>query len=174
MPKILVTPLSAVPQCIAEHAPSHLVTLLGADYMIDTPDGVALERHLKLAMDDIVDASPGAMPPSEHHVESLLAFSRRWDAKSPMLVHCWAGISRSMAATFTVLCDRLGPNSELAIAKMIRFRAPHADPNKLFVRIADDLLGRSGRMVDAVEWMGRGKLAIEGRTVEFPLILEMK
>jgi predicted protein tyrosine phosphatase len=171
MPKILVAPLSAVPGCIARHAPSHLVTLLGADYMIDTPDGIDGERHLKLAMDDIVDDGAGS-PPNERHVQRFLAFARSWDAKSPMLIHCWAGISRSMAATFTLLCERLGPGRELEIARTIRARAPHADPNRLFVRHADDAMGRCGRMIAAVDAIGHGKIAVEGHLVEFPLVME--
>jgi predicted protein tyrosine phosphatase len=173
MPKILVTPLSAVPDCIRSHGPSHLVSLLGADYMIGTPQGIDSERHLQLAMDDIVDGGAGAAP-EERHVRKLLAFGKSWDASAPMLIHCWAGISRSMAATYTLLCERLGPGRELEIARIIRDRAPHADPNRLFVRLADDILGRSGRMVDAVEAIGRGKIAVEGHLVAFPLTMDDK
>jgi predicted protein tyrosine phosphatase len=172
MPKILVTPLAAVPECIRLHAPSHLVSLLGSEYMIDTPDGIDAARHLRLAVNDIVDEIVGQQPPSEQHVRELLTFSRRWDAKAPMIVHCWAGISRSMAALFTILCDRNGPGSELSIAKAIRRRAPHADPNRLFVRFADEALGRSGRMLEALDTIGRGRLAAEGYPVEFPLSVE--
>lgn len=89
-----------------------------------------------------------------------------------MLVHCWAGVSRSMAATFIVLCDRLGPGRELQIARALRRRAPHADPNRLFVRFADKLLGRFGRMIEAVDAIGRGTLTVEGSLVEVPLSLE--
>ena len=77
-----------------------------------------------------------------------------------------------MAATFTILCDRFGPDCELEIARALRRRAPHADPNRLFIRIADKVLGRSGRMIAAVDAIGRGTLAVEGRLVEFPLTLE--
>ncbi len=171
MPKILVAPLSAVPDCIARHGPSHLVSLLGADYMIKTPEGIELGRHLQLAMDDIVDAGAGS-PPEERHVHRLLAFGKDWDASAPMLVHCWAGISRSMAATFTLLCERLGPGRELEIARAIREKAPHADPNRLFVRLADDIMGRSGRMADAIDAIGRGKIAVEGHLVAFPLAMD--
>jgi len=173
MAKILVTPLSGVTECIRIHAPSHLVTLLGPDYMIDTPDGIAGERHLKLAMNDITDASAGELPPCEAHVRELLAFTRNWDRASPMLVHCWAGISRSMAATFTILCDQAGPGYELTIARKIRERAPHADPNRLFIEYADQVLGRSGRMVEAIETIGRGRLALEGSLVELPLTTDV-
>lgn len=170
MSMIFVTPLAGMSQCIRVHAPSHLVTLLGPEFMISTPDGIAAERHLKITVNDIVEASAGELPPSETHVRALLDFSRQWNAEAPMLIHCWAGISRSMAATFTILCDRM-PGEEHRIARTMRRLAPHADPNRLFVRIADDVLGRSGRLVDAIEAIGRGKLALEGRTVMFPLAM---
>lgn len=171
MPKILVAPLSAVHECIRLHAPSHLVTLLGEAYMIGTPEGIAESKHLRLAVNDVTDVAIDEAP-SEKHVRALLAFTRQWDAEAPMLVHCWAGISRSMAATFTILCDRLGPDREFQIAEAIRRRAPHADPNRLFVHFADKVLGRSGRMIAAVDAIGRGKLAVEGHLVELPLFLE--
>jgi len=142
--------------------------------MIGTPSGIHRNRHLRLTMNDVVDPSMDAFAPSERHVLDLLAFTRQWRAEAPMLVHCWAGISRSMAATFTILCDRLGSDCELEIARALRRRAPHADPNRLFVRIADKILGRSGRMIEAVDAIGRGTLAVEGRLVEVPLTLEAK
>jgi predicted protein tyrosine phosphatase len=172
MPKILVTPLSAVHECIRLHAPSHLVTLLGEAYMIGTPSGIAEERHLRLTMNDVTDSSLDEFAPSEKHVVDLLAFARQWNGDAPMLVHCWAGISRSMAATFTILCDRIGPDREFQIARAMRRRAPHADPNRLFVRFADRVLGRSGRMIKAVDAIGRGTLTVEGHLVEIPLLLE--
>lgn len=55
MSKILVAPLSAVPECIRLYEPSHLVTLLGEAYMIGTPAGIAENRHLRLTMNDVSD-----------------------------------------------------------------------------------------------------------------------
>lgn len=169
MSKIFVAPLSGIHELIADHAPSHLVTLLGPEYMIDTPAGIAEGCHLKLAVNDIVEANAGDAP-SAAHVRDLLGFARSWSAQSPMIVHCWAGISRSMAATYIVLCDRLGRGSELYAAKAIRTRAPHAYPNALLVRHADEMLGRQGRMVDAIKSIGAGRLVAEGEIVEFPLV----
>ncbi|MEI9989669.1 MAG: hypothetical protein WDM86_06490 [Rhizomicrobium sp.] len=170
MSRILVTPLSAVEDVIRVHRPSHIVTLLSPDHMIETPAGFPRERHLRLGMNDVVDAAAGDTPPEQTHVEELLSFARTWPAEDPMLVHCWAGISRSMAATYIVLCDRLGRGSELYAAKAIRSRAPHAYPNALLVRHADELLGRQGRMVEAIKSIGAGKMVAEGDVVEFPLV----
>jgi predicted protein tyrosine phosphatase len=170
MPLILITPLSAVPQALKSHAPSHLVTLLSADYMIETPAGFPAAQHLRLAMHDIADPG-GDQAPARGHVERLLAFGRGWDAGAPMLVHCWAGVSRSTAASYAVLCDRLGPGAEQDIAQEIRARAPHAQPNRLIVRLADDALGRGGAMVRAIDAIGAGVMVTEGVPVEIPLAL---
>ena len=88
-----------------------------------------------------------------------------------MLVHCWAGISRSMAAAYTLLCDRAGPGFEFEIAREMRARAAHAYPNALMVKLADGALGREGRMVEAVTSIGRGEIVAEGCCVAFPLTL---
>ena len=170
MPRILVTPLSALEDAIKLHRPSHIVTLLSPDHMIDTPEGFPRERHLRLGMNDVVDVTAGDTPPEQAHVAALLEFARSGPAEDPMLVHCWAGISRSMAATYIILCDRLGRGSELYAAKAIRSRAPHAYPNALLVRHADEMLGRDGRMVEAIKSIGAGKMVAEGDVVEFPLV----
>jgi predicted protein tyrosine phosphatase len=171
MPLILVSSLSAVEKTISAYRPSHLVSLLSPEYMIETPEQIVAERHLRLAVNDVLEVWASDSPPNETHVARLLDFGRSWNADAPMLVHCWAGISRSMAAAYTLLCDRAGPGSEFEIARKLRTRAAHAYPNALIVALADRALGRDGRMIDAVAGMGRGKIVAEGCCVEFPLAL---
>ena len=168
MPLILITPLSAVPSAMQSHAPSHLVSLLSAQYMIDTPEGFPAERHLRLALHDIADPQ-GDQAPAREHVDRLIQFGRGWGAKAPMLVHCWAGVSRSTASAYTILCDKAGPGCEHDIAQELRARAPHAQPNKLIVQLADEALGRGGAMVRAVDVIGSGVMVTEGVPVEMPL-----
>ena len=170
MPRILVTPLSALQDALESHRPSHLITLLSPEHMIDTPADFPPERHLKLGVNDITDPSAGTAPPGRAHIDQLLAFSRDWDGRAPFLIHCWAGISRSMASAFTVLCDRLGQDREVEIALAIRRRAPHANPNRLLVSHADDALQRSGRMLTALKVMGQPLLVEEGILTAFPLV----
>src|ERR1700761_780084 len=170
MPRILVAPLSSLHDALSQHAPSHLVSLLSPEHMIDTPAGFPANRHLRLGVNDVSDPAAASDPPARQHVDALLDFARGWDARQPMVIHCWAGISRSMASAFTVLCDRLGPNREIEIARAIRARAPHAQPNRLIVRHADEALGRGGRMIGAVNSMGPPLLVEEGVTTAFPLV----
>ena len=170
MPRLLVAPLSSLPDALAAHAPSHLVSLLSPEHMIDTPPGFPAAMHLRLGVNDIIDPAAGTAPPARQHIDTLLEFSRSWDMRQPFLIHCWAGISRSMASAFTILCDRLGPDREIQIARAIRQRAPHAQPNRLLVQHADDALGRNGKMIAALNSMGPPLIVEEGVTTTFPLV----
>ncbi len=169
MSRLLVAPLSSLADAMKAHEPSHLVSLLSPEHMIETPNGFPAALHLKLGVNDIVDPAAGTAPPSRAHIDALLGFARQWDAKQPLLIHCWAGISRSMASAYAILCDRLGPGREIEIAKAIRARAPHAQPNRLLVTHADEALGRGGRMILALGSMGPPLLVEEGVTTTFPL-----
>ena len=151
---LIVCGLAEVPAIIAARAPSHMITLLDAASMIETPALLPPERHLKLAVNDIAEPTEGLTLPDEALVRRLLAFAAAWDASAPMLVHCWAGISRSSASAFVLACDRNPEVDERAIALTMRQAAKHAYPNRRIVALADDVLGPRGRMVDAVEAMG--------------------
>ena len=169
MPRLLVIPLSALGDSIAAHRPSHLVSLLSPQHMIATPAGFPAARHLQLGVNDVADPAAGEHPPGRAHIDALLEFARGWDGGSPFLIHCWAGISRSMASAFTILCDRLGPGREIEIARAMRRRAPHAAPNTLLVGHADAALGRSGAMIAALNSMGPARMVEEGVLTDLPL-----
>jgi len=165
---IYVCSLSAVDKTIREKAPSHLISLLDPHSMIETPEGIESDRHLKLGMNDVATPDPGFSAPAEQHIRDLIQFARNWDTVSPMLIHCWAGISRSTAAALIVMSARNASNSEHDLAQLLRDRAPHAHPNRLMIDIADRLMEREGRLIDAVEKMGSGALAWRGKTFELP------
>jgi predicted protein tyrosine phosphatase len=166
---IYVSPLSGVVDAIRTVRPSHLVSLLDPETMIDTPEGIERGLHLRLSVNDIAEPNDMLVSPSESHVSDLIAFIRGWDQKSPMLVHCWAGISRSTAAAFIALCTLNEELPEDELARLVRARGAHAHPNRLMVRIADDLLGRKGRMRAAVEALGPGRAAWEGELFALPI-----
>ena len=54
------------------------------------------------------------------------------------------------------------------LARALRGASPTAYPNRRLVALADNVLGRKGRMSAAVEHIGRGQLAEEGRVFSIP------
>ena len=103
---MIVCPLSHVPDVVARRAPSHLMTLLDPAHIVDTPQGLSGDRHLRCGVNDIGELNDGYICPDEALVQRMLAFAEDWDATEPMLVHCWAGISRSTATAYTLACER--------------------------------------------------------------------
>ena len=167
---IIVCPLRHVPEVAAARRPSHLISLLDPIYIetVPTPPDLPGHRHLRLAVDDISEPAPGMTAPEEHHVIRILDFGRDWDETRPLLVHCWAGISRSTAAAFILACERNPHAPERDIALRLRSVSSTASPNRLLVAQADDLLGRRGRMVDAAGAMGPHTFGFEGEPFDLP------
>jgi len=165
---LIVSPLRHVERLIANRRPSHLVTLLDPDWMIDTHAAFAPERHLRLNVHDVHAPTAGLQAPDAALVERLLDFGETWEGTAPMLVHCFAGISRSTASAFILACARDPAADEAAIAQRLRAAAPHAFPNRLIVALADRRLGRRGRMIAAVEAMGANNFVAEGQPFDLP------
>jgi predicted protein tyrosine phosphatase len=166
---LLVCPLSQVETARAQHRPSHLVSLLSPNSAAEAWPGADGETCLRLAFHDIAEIREGFTAPDAALVARLLDFARDWDAARPMLVHCWAGVSRSTAAAFIIACQRGPGRSERDIAQALRTAAPYATPNPLMVALADAALDRAGRMSAAVAEIGRGADTFEGALFELPI-----
>jgi predicted protein tyrosine phosphatase len=147
---IHVCSLSRLNETIVATGARHVVTLLGIEDHVPLPSQIAREAYLRLHMHDIIDPMDGQIHPAHEHVEKLIDFVGRWPRKTPLVIHCYAGISRSTAAAFTSVCALNPKRTETDIAAALRRASPTAQPNARIVRIADQVLGRSGRMVEAV------------------------
>lgn len=169
MPRIHVCSLARVAETVASTEASHLVSLVNDGTLVDRPQSIPADNHLFVAVSDVVAPTEGMTLPARTHVETLLAFGDRWDQSRPMVIHCFAGISRSTAAAFITMC-RLNPETpELEIARSLRSVSRSAWPNPLLVAIADDLLGRDGRMIAAIEAIGEGAPVFEGEPFHLPV-----
>lgn len=166
---IFICPLSEVEATLKAHKPSHLVSLLDLEGMIDTPEVIPPGNHLKLAMNDISAPRTGYKTPDHAHVEDLINFIITWPQTAPLLIHCWAGISRSTAAAFIALCVNNPDQDENHLADILRAASPSATPNKMIVHLADGILNRAGRMSAAIETIGRGADAWQGNVFSLPI-----
>ena len=162
MTGITVCPLSRLAATIQATGARHVVTLINEGTAVPVSaerDGI---EHLFLGFNDICEPAEGMICPAETHIVDLLAFMSRWDRASPVVVHCFAGISRSTAAAFTCICALRPDLDEQLIARRLRQRSPEATPNARMVALADEVLRRDGRMVRAIAGIGRGADAFEG------------
>ena len=142
---------------------SHVLTIMAKVDQVQRPPSVLEANHLKVSVDDITEAMDGYVAPNETHVEQVLTFVRGWNRRAPLVVHCYAGISRSTASAFAAACMLNPHRDEAAIARQIRQASPIAAPNRLIVALADKVLGRDGRMLRALDQMGPGNMAAIGQ-----------
>jgi predicted protein tyrosine phosphatase len=159
---IHVCSLARLHDTVAETGASHIVTLLRMVDRVERPRSIAPDNHLILGMDDIATPLEGYTHPAEEHVIELIGFVQRWNRRAPLVMHCYAGISRSTAGAFITACTLNPSRDEATIAQTIRRSSATATPNIMLVSHADRILDRRGRMIAAVEALGPGEPAYEG------------
>lgn len=159
---IVVCSLRAAYEQVARNEASHVISILSPESEFPQFDSVRVDQHLKLSFNDITIATQGLTAPESHDMQRLLSFIRAWDQERPLLIHCWAGVSRSTAAAYIATCLLKPKHDEDALAQELRFSSPSATPNPMLVALADHALAREGRMKRAIAKMGRGADAFEG------------
>jgi predicted protein tyrosine phosphatase len=171
MPQIIVTPLKHMPEVVVRHRASHLISLMGPDHPIHRPGMIAKANHLSLAVNDIAFKGSGKLiGPSDEHIQSIMDFARSWDQQAPMVIHCWLGQSRSPAAALIAALAINPQLDDLILTRALRSASEFANPNKRMVKLADNLIQRSGRLVEAVKQIGNGKKA----DLSPPFVLDFK
>src|SRR5262245_3954734 len=96
---IYVCPLSHAPELARQKRVSHVVSLLDPE----TPFPVIKEvgqRHLRIEAHDIEEELEGLDALCHARIKRVLEFVGGWDRSQPILIHCYAGISRSTATAF--------------------------------------------------------------------------
>jgi predicted protein tyrosine phosphatase len=167
---IYVCSLAEMPFHVARLRPTHLVSLVNPEELPRTPDGLLPDRHLKVGVHDICDPIEGCIHPSAEHVALVVDFLQAWaHEEGPLLIHCYAGISRSMATALAGLVAK-APGREAEAAAAMRAAAPHAQPNRLMVALADQYLGCDGRLVAARDAMGYALPGERGPLTALPLL----
>lgn len=148
---------------------SHVLTIMANVAQVVRPETVIEANHLRVQVDDITESMDGFVTPDASHVAQVMDFVRGWDRASPLVIHCYAGISRSTASAFTAACMLNPHRDEHEIAQRIRAASPIASPNRLIVSLADKALGRDGRMIRALDDMGPGSLTVMGKPFRIDL-----
>lgn len=160
---VAVAPMRLLERVITLTGATHLVSVLNAHLMPATPASIEPSRHLKLAVSDHAEADGGSRHPWADSIERLLEFAEAWDRQRPLFIHCFSGLNRSTAAAYVVLCGLNPRTPETLIAHHLRQASDTAAPNRIMVAVGDQLLGRGGRMASALDVIGSGSPAAEGK-----------
>ena len=155
---IFVCSLNDLDSLCSSINPKYLISVIDPGYVPKTPKGVT--HHLKLGFDDIIKVSDEnkifrsntdevpQMPPNLDHIDSIVSFINNCDLDEDIIIHCWCGVSRSMATATYLLCyaDKLNIDRNI---RYIRSIAPHANPNKLMIRLFENYLSLSNKITNA-------------------------
>lgn len=136
----------------AEKGVSHVVTILDPQH----PDPEVFEiypEHARVVwrFDDHVKPVEGAVMPDGAAVDRILNLGEQLRASSVdhLLIHCHAGVSRSTATAVILMCQ-FNPGREEEAFEHLRKIRPRSWPNGLLCAIADEKLGRNGKLVEAM------------------------
>lgn len=148
---ITICALSQVDKLCSKHNFTHIVS-------IGTPDSrcygngrekipysfrnFKLDNRIRLEFDDI-DIAEDVFAPKEHDIQRLINFLQTIPEDANVLIHCFAGISRSTATALVLLMIKNNFNGAIAKQNLLAIR-PQAIPNKLICSLADKILGLSG------------------------------
>jgi predicted protein tyrosine phosphatase len=159
---IWVCPLSQVDTTVATTQADRLISLLAPGTAMIRPSVITEQNHLWLSLHDIAEPQEGMTLPAEAHMRTLLDFAKSWDRARPLVINCYAGISRSTASAYIIAAALQPTRDERELAQTLRRASPTATPNIRLISLADALLDRRGRMIEAIQSIGRGADAFEG------------
>lgn len=166
--KIWISSLRDVHEAHRLSSPARVVSLLSPGSDFPSFDGYAEDRHIRVGVHDILEDRENQPGPGAAHVDELIAFLSDWSPEEPLLVHCWAGMSRSTATAMIAAAIHSPKADEAAIGEALAAASPTAFPNTRLVALADDKLGREGRLAAAAQRIrdDEARLAVIYETVE--------
>lgn len=98
---------------------------------------------------DDTELAGATRPPGHADVLGCIEYAHSIPEGSHLLIHCMAGISRSTAIALTIITEFYGPGSERDAALNVQAIRSIANPNRLILQIADDILRRRGAITAA-------------------------
>lgn len=136
---------------------THVLSLLDPDWPeIETFREFGEHHRTTLKFHDIIEPLPGRTAPTPDDVEEILRFGAVLAETSGsrgeghLLVHCHMGVSRSTAAMLSLLAQTYPGEAEDLLFARLREIRPQAWPNSRMIGFADEILGRGGRLTEAL------------------------
>jgi predicted protein tyrosine phosphatase len=169
---IVVCPYDRVEAAAEKYKPTAAISLLDCADNAPTIKGIAPEQHLKLSL-TMAEAEMMSMPcPNKEcgRIEQIIEFAQKADWGHAVLVHCRLGISRSPAAAYIIQCALAPDRDEVHIAEEMRQLSEAIDPSMMMISVADEVLKRDGRMVNAIDNLSLAEPCIAGDILEIPFL----
>jgi predicted protein tyrosine phosphatase len=130
-------------EVIAAFQPTHIISTITQSEALDLPGA-----HLHINVGDITSELDGHVLPTMHHLVELLNFTKDLTDDDRLLIHCFAGMSRSTAFAVAVLIQH-GMDYDKAFDHVALLR-PILLPNRLIIKLVDQYFALRGDLIDLV------------------------
>jgi predicted protein tyrosine phosphatase len=103
----------------------------------------------QLKFEDIKDPDD-RWAPNKDHVEQIIDWAKNLPDRTNLLVHCFAGVSRSSASAITIECARNNVKTIGELDEIYKYFfeiRPVMYPNDLIIQYADEILGLDGLLI---------------------------
>jgi len=156
---IFISNVDKVPGMIHQHGITHVLTLLRGKELNELllPRSFDRANWLYLDMDDVISDDYQSAPSIEQ-VDQILKWAASLPDDARLLVHCYAGVSRSTAAALAIKVMKQGIDMIPECIDWLVDHRPIACPNPLITKYADSLLGAGGNLHLAAEKVASAKL----------------
>jgi predicted protein tyrosine phosphatase len=134
-----VVGLEEAEQLFYEQWPTRIISLTSNESIYYGP------HHLHVQVNDVPFVAKHAMSPSLNHLLTVLNFTKDLTSRDRLLVHCFAGQSRSTAIAIAIMIQH-GLSYDAAFDHVEAVRNILM-PNQLFIKITDDHFQLGGKLV---------------------------
>lgn len=128
--------------------------LLSISAVPEIPENIELFSHKIIKFSDIDQPTARNLPlaATREDIMDIIEFGRIWAASSEkkLMVNCQRGHRRSTAAAL-ILLALFNQGKEIDCVTCLRSYAPHAEPNVWMIKIAEEILGTKGKMIEAIK-----------------------
>jgi predicted protein tyrosine phosphatase len=164
---VIISPINSVNATIQYFKPSFVISILGKSDEYAFPS-LSIKNHLCLNFDDVGYTSEFGRAPDLNDISMLIDFSKNWNRKGELLIHCKAGTSRSPAAAIIALWATARGTPENDIFNLLKLKSYYR-PNITMLRLADNILKTDSKLADVtnnfqktniVNSMGAARLVI--------------
>jgi predicted protein tyrosine phosphatase len=144
--RIAFCSIDALADAVQSFDPDTVLSIWSPRYRVaDIPGRVQQD----LIMDDVEERSLrtfGRSHPCHEHIERVIQVAGAGARR--LLIHCTAGLSRSPAIAI-VVAVQTGHSASAACDEVVRL-IPHAQPNRLLLQMADDVMGSNDLLPSAM------------------------
>lgn len=110
-------------------------------------------------MDDVIERDDEDAP-TKKQVEEILNWAKKLPDDSRIIVHCFAGVSRSTAIALIIKVQELGIDKIATAISWLKSIRPQACPNPVITHFADEILNANGKLFEASEEVANEKLLL--------------